>query len=120
MKKVLLVEDNEVLRENLAEILELEGYQALMSENGEAGLAAARIQTPDLILSDIDMPIMDGYQFLNSVKKDKILSGIPFVFLSVKNNAEERVYGLGLGADDYLSKPFKLNELLGTLSKHLR
>tara|TARA_A100000171_G_scaffold48743_1_gene56617 strand:- start:778 stop:1197 length:420 start_codon:yes stop_codon:yes gene_type:complete len=119
MKKILLVEDNAIILDNVSEILEFEGYQTVVAKNGVEGLALAKSEKPDLILSDIDMPLMNGYEMLHEIRSDSELEKTPVVFLSVKNHGQELVHGLQFGADAYICKPFDLTELLDTVEKHL-
>ena len=107
MTKVLLIEDNEELRENTAEILELAGYSVEVAENGKIGVQKAFNDTPNIILCDIMMPVLDGYgvrQMLNDNEKTRY---IPFIFLTAKADKSDFRKGMNLGADDYLTKPFE-------------
>jgi CRP/FNR family transcriptional regulator, cyclic AMP receptor protein len=115
MKKILIIEDNEDIRENLAEILELVGYKAHTAENGKLGVEKAEKIIPDLILCDIMMPVLDGYGVLSIINKKPALADIPFVFLTAKSEKTDFRYGMNLGADDYVSKPFETNELLSVI-----
>ncbi|MGW8121166.1 response regulator transcription factor [Roseivirga echinicomitans] len=120
MKKILLVEDNAIILDNVSEILGLEGYHVIAAKNGVEGLSLAKSKKPDLILSDIDMPLMNGYQMLKEIRSDAEMQEIPIVFLSVKNYGQELVHGLQFGADAYICKPFDLTELLEAVEKHLK
>ncbi len=119
MKKILLVEDNAIILDNVSEILELEGYQTITAKDGIEGLSLAKSEKPDLILSDIDMPLMNGYEMLNEIRNDEAIQKTPIIFLSVKNHGQELVHGLQFGADAYICKPFDLTELLETVETHL-
>ena len=119
MKKILIIEDNDDIRENLAEILELAGYEAYTAENGKKGVEKAEQIVPDLILCDIMMPVLDGYGVLSIVNKKPILADIPFVFLTAKSEKTDFRYGMNLGADDYITKPFETNELLSVIEMRL-
>lgn len=119
MKKILIIEDNDDIRENLAEILELAGYEAHTAENGKKGVEKAEQIVPDLILCDIMMPVLDGYGVLSIVNKKPILADIPFVFLTAKSEKTDFRYGMNLGADDYITKPFETNELLSVIEMRL-
>lgn len=119
MKKILIIEDNDDIRENLAEILELAGYEAHTAENGKKGVEKAEQIVPDLILCDIMMPVLDGYGVLSIVNKKPILTDIPFVFLTAKSEKTDFRYGMNLGADDYITKPFETNELLSVIELRL-
>jgi CRP-like cAMP-binding protein/ActR/RegA family two-component response regulator len=119
MKKILIIEDNDDIRDNLAEILELAGYEAHTAENGKIGLAKAESILPDLILCDIMMPVLDGYGVLSIVHKKPALADIPFIFLTAKSEKADFRYGMNLGADDYIIKPFETNELLKVIELRL-
>lgn len=119
MKKILIIEDNDDIRENLAEILELAGYDAFMAENGKIGVEKAEQIVPDLILCDVMMPVLDGYGVLSIVHKKPALTDIPFIFLTAKSEKTDFRYGMNLGADDYITKPFETNELLGVIELRL-
>ncbi|MES1160866.1 MAG: response regulator, partial [Bacteroidota bacterium] len=112
MKKILLIEDHEDLRENTAEILSLSNYAVLKAENGKEGLEIARKEKPDLIICDIMMPVLDGYAVRNSLQQNPDLSDIPFIFLSALGDKTDIRKGMRAGADDYLTKPFEGVELL--------
>ena len=119
MKKILIIEDNDDIRENLAEILELAGYEAHTAENGKKGVEKAELIVPDLILCDVMMPVLDGYGVLSIVNKKPILADIPFIFLTAKAEKTDFRYGMNLGADDYITKPFETNELLSVIEMRL-
>lgn len=112
MKKILLIEDHEDLRENTAEILGLSNYQVLKAENGKVGLEKAVKEKPDLIVCDIMMPVLDGYEVMRSLQQDPDLSDIPFIFLTAQVDKNDIRKGMTAGADDYLTKPFDSIELL--------
>lgn len=120
MKKVLIIEDNTEVRENLAEILELDGYQCLTAENGKIGVEAAMENKPDLIICDIMMPVLDGFGVLKIINKNKDLMHIPFMFLTAKAEKTDFRKGMGLGADDYITKPFDDVELLEAIEMRLK
>ena len=119
MKKILVIEDNDLLRDNIAEILEFEGYEVNSAENGKVGIEAALNHLPDLIISDINMPIVDGYGVLEALRKEESTKTTPFIFLTVKNSLQDMRSGMNLGANDYLTKPFDMTELLNAVSKRL-
>lgn len=118
-KKVLLIEDDETVRENTAEILELSDYQVTTAVNGKKGIEAARSDVPDIIVCDIMMPEMDGYEVLNELSKDPHTSGVPFIFLSAKTDHKDVRKGMNLGADDYLTKPFEEEELITAIESRI-
>ncbi|MFN0216941.1 MAG: response regulator [Saprospiraceae bacterium] len=120
MKKILIIEDNADVRENLAEILQLSGYEALVAENGKIGTAKAQAELPDLILCDIMMPELDGYGVLHILSHQAATADIPFIFLTAKAEKEDFRRGMSLGADDYITKPFDDIVLLQTIEKRLK
>ena len=112
MTLILVVEDEKAIRENLADLLEVEGYEVLTAANGRLGLELALEHRPDLILSDILMPEMNGYEMLTELRQHAGMAHIPFVFLTAKADRENMRAGMTLGADDYLTKPFTREEVL--------
>jgi len=119
LKTILLIEDNNAIRENTAEILELTGYEVLTAENGKVGVEKALETRPDLVICDIMMPVLDGYGVLHIFNKNPQLSGIPFIFLTAKTERSDFRKGMELGADDYLTKPFDESELLSAIEGRL-
>lgn len=120
MRKILIIEDNEDVRENTADLLELSGYEVSTSREGESGIRKAHSFGPDLIICDIMMPGLDGYQVLEALQQDRKTVGIPFIFLSAKADRSDVRKGMNLGADDYLTKPFEEHELLEAITSRLR
>lgn len=114
-KKILIIEDNEDIRESSMEILELAGYDVLQAENGKIGVELAQQHLPDMILCDIMMPELDGYGVLYLLSKNKNTENIPFIFLTAKAERSDMRKGMEMGADDYLTKPFDDMELLNTI-----
>ncbi|MBS4098088.1 MAG: EAL domain-containing protein [Sulfuricella sp.] len=119
MKKILVIEDEAPLRNNLAMMLRVEGYQVLSAENGQVGLDVARAEQPDLILSDVMMPVLDGHGVLRALREKPETASIPFVFLTALADRSDFRTGMNLGADDYLVKPFSRNEVLETVQARL-
>ncbi len=119
MKKILVIEDEEFVRENIVELLEAEGFEVYDAENGCLGIDVAKSKLPDLILCDVMMPGLDGLGVLATLRKDAILAAIPFIFLTAKAAKSDFRQGMELGADDYITKPFTRNELLGAISTRL-
>lgn len=115
MKKILIIEDNNEIRENIAEILELDGYETVEASNGKEGVQKAMEEMPDLIVCDIMMPELDGYGVLHILAKKEETAGIPFIFLTAKAERSDMRKGMKLGADDYLTKPFEDTELLDAI-----
>ncbi|SDE34359.1 cAMP-binding domain of CRP or a regulatory subunit of cAMP-dependent protein kinases [Pricia antarctica] len=120
MKKILLIEDNEDVRENTADILALAHYQVEMAENGKIGVEKAKQFHPDIVVCDIMMPEMDGYGVLEQLSKNSATASTPFIFLTAKTDRADMRTGMNLGADDYLTKPFDEKELLEAISSRLR
>ncbi len=119
MKKILVVEDAQSLRKDILEMLGFEGYDAFGAENGLVGVDKARRETPDLIICDIMMPGLDGFGVLEELRRDPTTATIPFVFLTARTDRVDIRQGMGLGADDYLTKPFTASELLATVHARL-
>jgi CRP-like cAMP-binding protein/CheY-like chemotaxis protein len=120
MKKILLIEDNQAMRENTSEILELANYEVITAPNGKAGVDLALKEHPDLIICDIMMPELDGYGVLYLIGKNPVTAGIPFIFLTAKAEMADLRKGMSMGADDYLTKPFEEMELLNAVEARLR
>jgi CRP/FNR family transcriptional regulator, cyclic AMP receptor protein len=120
MKMILLIEDNEDIRSNTAEILELSNYKVIVAENGKAGVEKAIENKPDLIVCDIMMPELDGYGVLHAVHKNDAIKNTPFIFLTAKTERSDFRKGMELGADDYITKPFTGTELLNAVDSRLK
>jgi len=112
MKTILVIEDNENIRENVIEILSLSDYNVIAARNGKEGIDMAQQKVPDLIICDIMMPGIDGYGVLHVLHKDTRTQNIPFIFLTSKSERSDFRAAMELGADDYITKPFAGNELL--------
>jgi DNA-binding NarL/FixJ family response regulator len=119
MRTILIIEDDEQTRENLQTILELEGFRALTAPDGAVGLKAARAERPDLILCDVMMPHLDGHGVLRELRGDSSTAGIPFVFLTARGERKDQRMGMELGADDYLTKPATVDEVLRAVRTRL-
>ena len=119
MEKILLIEDNEALRENTAEILALANYEVTTAENGKIGVELAMANPPDLIVCDIMMPVLDGYGVFQIISKNADLQHIPFIFLSAKSERSDLRKGMEMGADDYITKPFTDAELINAIKTRL-
>ncbi len=120
MKRILLIEDNDDIRSNTAEILELSNYKVIVAENGKIGIEKAIEHKPDLIICDIMMPVLDGYGVLHAVHKNEAIRNTPFIFLTAKTERGDFRKGMELGADDYISKPFDGTELLNAVDSRLK
>ncbi|MGZ3873809.1 MAG: response regulator [Mucilaginibacter sp.] len=119
-KKVLIIEDNNDIRENIVEILELAGYTVFEANNGKKGVDLANKNLPDIILCDIMMPELDGYGVLYMLNKNPETAAIPFIFLTAKAERVDLRKGMEMGADDYLTKPFDDMDLLNAIESRLK
>jgi CRP-like cAMP-binding protein/CheY-like chemotaxis protein len=119
-KKVLIIEDNNDIRENIVEILELAGYEVFAADNGKVGVDLAVKNLPDIVLCDIMMPELDGYGVLYMLNKYPETAAIPFIFLTAKAERVDLRKGMEMGADDYLTKPFDDMELLNAIESRLK
>lgn len=120
MTKILIIEDNTDIRENVVEILELSGYRVFDAPDGKVGVQMALQHVPDIILCDIMMPEMDGYEVIEELNKHAETSATPFIFLTAKAERPDVRKGMELGADDYLTKPFDDTELLAAIESRLK
>jgi CRP/FNR family transcriptional regulator, cyclic AMP receptor protein len=120
MKKILLIEDNDDVRNNTAEILELSNYDVIVAENGKIGIQKAIEYQPDLIICDIMLPLLDGYGVLHAIHKNEDIKNTPFIFLTAKSERSDFRKGMELGADDYITKPFNGTELLNAVDSRLK
>ena len=125
VERLLVIEDDLNIRESLAEMLDLHGFEVLLAENGRTGLRLAMENLPGLIITDIMMPEMNGFEMLSSLRKQQQTELVPVIVLTAKVELESKLKGLELGADDYLTKPFafrelhlKINNLLQTREKN--
>jgi len=119
-KTILIVDDEEGIRSSLQEFLSLSGFKVLSAENGVEGLKILEVDVPDLIIADIMMPRMNGYQFYNRVRENPDWVWLPFVFLTAKGEDEDVRFGKELGVDDYLQKPIDPEDLLATVLGKLK
>lgn len=115
MNRLLIIDDEDSLRESIAEFLEFEGYKCLQASDGTEGIELARAEMPDLIICDIKMPDMSGHEVLKELRRDSRTSSIPFIFLTALFDKSEVRKGMNLGADDYLTKPFQNEDLLSAI-----
>ncbi|MBZ4192016.1 response regulator [Niabella beijingensis] len=120
MKTILLIEDNDDIRSNTAEILELSNYKVVTAADGKEGVEKAIATVPDLIICDIMIPVLDGYGVLHAVHRNAGLKNIPFIFLTAKTERSDFRKGMELGADDYITKPFSGTELLNAVDGRLK
>jgi DNA-binding response OmpR family regulator len=119
MTQILVIEDEVTIQENTREVLEAYGFEVIIADNGAMGIQVARSKMPDLILCDIMMPEVDGYGVLAALRQDVTTEMIPVIFLTAKATRTDQRQGMNLGADDYLTKPFTAEELLGAISSRL-
>ena len=112
MSKILLVEDNEMNRDMLSRRLIKRGFEVVMAFDGQKGLEMATSESPDIILLDMSLPIMDGWEVARRLKADDATSAIPIIALTAHAMAEDRKKALDAGCDEYETKPIRLNELL--------
>ncbi len=118
-RSVLLVEDDESIREVTELSLTMAGYEVLCCSDGEAALAELKRNVPDLVLSDVVMPRVDGFDLLRTVRRSAVWHTLPFVVMSARADSADLRMGMSLGADDYVTKPFKTEDLLQTLRLRL-
>lgn len=118
--KILVIEDEKDVRLNIVEILSSGGFDSLNADSGKAGIQLAKERSPDLIICDIKMPDFDGYTVLEVLRQDPKTAMIPFIFLTAKADKADVRHGMNLGADDYLTKPFRRLELLDTIAARLK
>jgi DNA-binding NarL/FixJ family response regulator len=119
MTRILIIEDEDTIRQNVFEMLEFEGFEAFEAADGLAGLEVAREQLPDLIICDIMMPELDGFGVLEELRSDSATATTPFIFLTAKADRDSVRVGMNLGADDYLTKPFTQAELMQAVHSRL-
>lgn len=119
MKTILVIEDEQPVRESILDLLEAEGFHGIGGENGNVGVQLAQEHHPDLILCDVRMPDLDGFSVLAQLRKSPETAGIPFIFLTASGTKADQRQGMELGADDYLTKPCTATDLLGAVSGRL-
>jgi CRP-like cAMP-binding protein/FixJ family two-component response regulator len=120
MRKLLVIDDHDDIRENIAEILALAGYEVFTAENGKRGVETALKETPELVICDIMMPELDGYGVLHLLRKNDATINTPFIFLTAKTERTDFRKGMEMGADDYITKPFDDIELLNAIEIRLK
>src|SRR2546428_6488127 len=119
MKKILVIDDDSAMMALTTRALRARGFQTLAAHNGVMGLEMAKQHLPDLIICDIQMPQLNGYETLAALRQDSTTATIPFIFLTGMADRKEVRQGMGLGADDYLTKPFTVQELIGAVNTRL-
>lgn len=120
MSTILLVEDDTIIQELVKFNLEREGYEVLIADNGRTGLDMVKKIKPDLLLLDLMLPELDGYQICKILRADEATADLPVIILSARGEEVDKVIGLELGADDYVTKPFSTRELLARIRARLR
>ena len=119
MRTILVIEDVAAIREELIEILRLEGFRVVAGSDGLEGVAVAKREHPDLILCDVMMPNLDGFGALRAIRNDPVLAETPFIFLSARKEDVDLQQGIDLEADGYLTKPCEIGKLLATINDTL-
>ncbi|MBD2248716.1 response regulator [Nostoc sp. FACHB-888] len=119
MKKLLVIEDEAPVRANILELLKAKNFNTNEAENGHIGVQMALEHLPYLIICDVMMPGLDGYGVFNTLRQNSLTATIPFIFLTAKADTADLRMGMSLGADDYLTKPFRARELLQTITTRL-
>lgn len=119
MKSILIIEDQADMRENIATILQMEGYEVLEAGDGRQGIQMARDEKADLILCDVMMPVLDGHGVLRELRADRTICGTPFIFLTARGEKLDQRAGMNLGADDYLVKPVNAGDLINAIEARL-
>src|SRR5262245_31487769 len=112
MKTILIIEDDAQTRENLAIILDMEGYRVRGAADGREGLSLAQSEPPDLVVCDVSMPKLNGHEVLCALRADATTAAIPFIFLTARGERHQQRDGMNLGADDYLCKPLDAEDLI--------
>ena len=119
MAKILIVEDNEMNRDMLSRRLERKGFTVVMAEDGQKGVDMSKSESPDLILMDLSLPIMDGWQATTNIKSDQDTKDIPIIVLTAHAMAGDREKALDAGADEYDTKPIEFKRLLGKIKDYI-
>ncbi len=119
LPKILIIEDEIDIRETLAEVLQLHGYQVILASSGKIGLVEATLHQPDLILCDVMMPGLDGFQTVEKIRQNPNLALVPIIFLTARTDHRDHRMGMVAGADDYLYKPFKIEELVHSIRSRM-
>src|SRR3954471_10806787 len=117
--KILIADDLDLSRQMISDIVATMGHDVVVAEDGPSALLAARVHTPDLVILDVEMPGLTGFEVCRLLRAEEATSRIPIIMLTALQEAEDRVYGLDIGADDYLTKPFNTRELIARIEKRL-
>lgn len=118
-KSILLVDDTRVLAESIADMLRMESFDVTLAANGMEALEIMNVKLPNLIISDLRMPVMDGIEFIKAIRSHTVLKSLPVIILSAQTNEESRQAGLLAGANIFLTKPFEEDELLSVIKQLL-
>lgn len=118
--KVLTIEDDDTIRNTIVETLTLEAFDVIAADNGQKGVELAQTHLPDLIICDVIMPELDGYGVIKQLNQNPKTKGIPFIFLTGKDSIQDFRYGMNLGANDYLTKPFTSEDLVTAVKVRLK
>ena len=118
-RRLLVVEDNRLMQRMMRELFEGVGYQVMVARNGSEALQELEPHAPEVIISDIIMPVMDGWEFCEKVRSNPATAEIPFLFVTTAREVPDRIRGLRMGADDYITKPFSEGELLARVERML-
>ena len=119
MKKILIVEDNEMNRDMLSRRLERKGFEVVMAEDGQKGVDMAKSENPELILMDLGLPVIDGWEATNQIKNDDKTKNIPIIVLTAHAMSGDREKALEAGADEYDTKPVEFKRLLGKIKSFI-
>lgn len=119
-KKILIIEDNQPILENTVELLELSDYEVIIASNGREGIQIACNDTPDLILCDIMMPELNGYEVLQYIRNESPIPETPLIFFTASAEKKQIEDGLEMGANGYIIKPFDADELVALIKTHIR
>jgi len=119
MSRILVVEDNQQVRNNIVELLTNSGYDVTQAGNGIEAINVFKVEHPDLILCDIMMPLMDGIEFYSVIREHDFMVNIPFIFLTAKTDLAIKTKAMNLGVDDYIVKPYDSKDLLNRIKTRL-
>ena len=117
--KILIVEDEKDLQDTIRQMFETAGYEVVVASNGQEGLEKFSEEAPDVVITDLAMPVMDGYEMVREIKSGPLGDSIPVLMLTAKVAEEEKIKGLNLGAIDYITKPFSFAELQLKIQNYL-
>ena len=119
MKKILIVDDEKDIVETISFMLKAKGFDCICAYDGEAGLALAKSEKPDLIILDVMMPKINGYKICRLLKFDNNYKNIPIIMITARSQDEDKIIGEETGADEYITKPFEFSDVLDKINKYL-